>query len=450
MRKAHRYATGFLFVSLALSFVGLTAGSNQTISGVTFGDENQRQSDYRLEGLLMWQTISVAFTQVRGSLDLYVMNRENFDLWRNGEEFVAYFEKKAIDKECSIEYRVPYDGIYFVVMDNTNHTQQTSANYDLASGGPDLLFIVPALVLCAMGGFQWWRGRLEKRKQEALEGEPINIRTLQTLKKGTRTSALTQFVLLFKREFRNTFSFPTYAVLAVLAILLLGTLSRGYSIVYSVPDRPTSSQLEYLNYAIWSLNALTPWFPLLISVLTALAVSGDAEKGAITSLITFPIRRSEILGSKFLSLFSTTYFAGCVMVILGTYVRATRNQLYIPLNFYLVPAIIMLLLTFLYLSVSLLVSVLVDKALAATLVGIVMFLAWHIFIPNSLSDRKLLLLTPGTASRAINFVALQIQTNNPYVEQFTFYEGTFALTWMLALSLSSLIASFLIFRKKQF
>jgi len=450
MKRLDRRSLTFLVVALALSFVGVTAPGRSLISGVTFGGEYQTQYEVNTFPVLMWQTLSITIEHVSdGSINIYIMDKNNFDLWLKGKEHTTYFESGTINKEYSAAYRVPLDGTYYVVIQNANSNQQTIVNFNIVSGGPYVPFVIPAVVLYVMSTAWWLRGRHEKREQERLEGEPIAVTTLQSLKKRTRPNGTKRFILLLMREFKNTFSFPIYVIFPVLGILLFGQASRNFISVSSSSSNLSLDMLYYYS-ARWLLYALSPWFPIVITILTALSITGDMEKGVITNLVTFPIKKHEVITSKFLSLFLVAFSTAGISLLLGFYLNVLRSQLQIPIVFYLVPALVMLILTFLYAAISLLISVLTKRALASALSGIIIFLAWQIFIPNSLSDKTALLLTPQKASEALLFVALAIENPSPYTTQFTFSEAVFAFTWMLALTLSCLIASFLIFQKKQF
>ena len=260
-----------------------------------------------------------------------------------------------------------------------------------------------------------------------------------------------RYLVLLKRELKRAISYPLGT-----GFLALGTLLFGYyyPMLYPTPPPPQEICISLSGFALASYEG---FFPFLAALLAALSVAGDVEKGVMATLLTYPAKRRDQIISKFLALFLVTSILSCVSLLSGLYVCVLRSGLQAPAALYVVIALVMLLLSFLYLSIPLLISTLTDRPLVAALTTLILFIAWGYMIPSVPVgdllgiDKWILLLKPGGASQAIVWVALSLQPPPRWRMSisFTFWDAVYATAWMTLLSMACLILALLIFEKKQ-
>lgn len=135
------------------------------------------------------------------------------------------------------------------------------------------------------------------------------------------------FKTLFKKEMKSITRFPIFELMLALSILtfinfylihVIEPLKSGWGLEeYLIEEVNVSDTLLTSSASQIKFNFTTNIMGfIVISVMIASSVAGEYEKGVLLSMISYPVRRRDILLSKFTSVFIFVYlmllFSGMV------------------------------------------------------------------------------------------------------------------------------------------
>jgi len=181
---------------------------------------------------------------------------------------------------------------------------------------------------------------------------------------------------LLKRDLKSTVEFPRLELIIFPTLLIFVVLSQivawGWGGTDSVVDRP-----QILIQAIADASRLIFTYPVVIifiPLIIADIITNEYEKGTMLMLVSYPVKRSEILLSKFLSVFSVSWAVIFFTSLAGVLVVYKNHAMYPPLTLVLALIISICILSFSVSSVSTLISTITGHAVVAAMGSLMVLL----------------------------------------------------------------------------
>lgn len=179
--------------------------------------------------------------------------------------------------------------------------------------------------------------------------------------------------LLLKRDFRSVTDFPRLELIILPSLLIFVVVSEtvvfpgGWSLIQTIING-------------YKLAFTYPVILIFIPVIVADILTNECESGIMLMLTSYPTKRSEILISKFLSVFSVSWIVIFSVSLAGVLV-AYRNYAMSP------PAVLVLallvstgIMSFLVCSVSTVISSVARRTVVAAMSSLTVLLLWPIIV----------------------------------------------------------------------
>lgn len=187
--------------------------------------------------------------------------------------------------------------------------------------------------------------------------------------------------LLLKKDLRSVTEFPRLELIVLPTLLIFVVLSQiiawGWG-VDLVADRP-----RILIQAIIDRMRLIFTYPIVvifIPMIIADIITSEYEKGTMLMLVSYPVKRSEILLSKFASVFSVSWIVIFCTSFAGISVVYKNHAMLPPLALVVALLISTGLLCFLVCSVSTLISTIPGNTVVAAMSSLSVLLLWSMII----------------------------------------------------------------------
>lgn len=179
--------------------------------------------------------------------------------------------------------------------------------------------------------------------------------------------------LLLKRDFRSVTEFPRLELIILPSLLIFVVVSEsvvfpgGWSLIQTVING-------------YKLAFTYPVIMIFIPIIVADVLTNECESGIMLMLTSYPTKRSEILISKFLSVFSVSWIVIFSVSLAGVLV-AYRNYAMLP-PMVLVMALLVStgIMSFLVCSVSTMISSVARRTIVATMSSLTVLLLWPIVV----------------------------------------------------------------------
>jgi len=254
---------------------------------------------------------------------------------------------------------------------------------------------------------------------------------------------------LFKKDFKAVTAFPRFEI-------LLGMFTFtfvGMCLSSVVQPRVFTSLIQQGDFARAFQNSfsffLTSFIFVLPPLLTEELVAGDYERGTLLALVTYPVRRSQVLASKFLA---SLLFSSAVIItpfLFAVAVGSSFNNLAVDPRMLLGYFAGLMLLSFLLCSVSILTSVLSKRLLVAALAFLGISLCWGIAVAGlAMLLQKSELAIYAYTETVRSLIGLIAQPDGHSI--FSREQIVTAVAVQLVISASSLGLAYLFFRRKEF
>lgn len=187
--------------------------------------------------------------------------------------------------------------------------------------------------------------------------------------------------LLLKRDLRSVTEFPRLELIILPTLLIFVVLSQiiawGWG-ADSIADRPL-----ILIQAIIDATRLIFTYPIVIifiPMIIADIVTNEYEKGIMLMLVSYPVKRSEILISKFASVFLVSWVVIFFTSLAGVLVVYKNHAMLPPLTLVLALLISVGILCFLVCSVSTLISTISGHTVVAAMSSLTVLLLWPMIV----------------------------------------------------------------------
>jgi len=179
--------------------------------------------------------------------------------------------------------------------------------------------------------------------------------------------------LLLKRDLRSVTEFPRLELIILPSLLIFVVVSEtvvfpmGWSLIQTIING-------------YKLAFTYPVIMIFIPIIVADILTNECESGIMLMLTSYPTKRSEILISKFLSVFSVSWIVIFSVSLAGLLV-AYRNYAMSP------PAVLVLallvsngIMSFLVCSISTLISSVARRTVVAVMGSLTVLLLWPVIV----------------------------------------------------------------------
>jgi Cu-processing system permease protein len=188
--------------------------------------------------------------------------------------------------------------------------------------------------------------------------------------------------LLLKRDLKSITEFPRLELIILPALLIFVVFSQIIAWSWMGPDI-IADRPQILIQSIIENSRLIFTYPIVIvfiPMIIADIITTEFEKGNLLMLISYPVKRSEILISKFVSVFSVSWVVIFFTSLAGVLVVYKNHAMYPPLALIAALLVSTALLCFLVCSVSTLISTVVNHTVVAAMGSLMILLVWPMIV----------------------------------------------------------------------
>ncbi len=179
--------------------------------------------------------------------------------------------------------------------------------------------------------------------------------------------------LLLKRDFRSVTDFPRLELIILPSLLIFAAVSEAT--VFS-----TSWSLIYTVINNYRLAMTYPVMVIFIPIIVADILTNESESGVMLMLTSYPTKRSEILLSKFLSVFSVSWIAIFSVSLAGALVAFWNYATSPPVMLVVSLLISTGIMSFLVCSFSTLISSVARRTVLALMGSLSVLLLWPVVV----------------------------------------------------------------------
>ncbi len=179
--------------------------------------------------------------------------------------------------------------------------------------------------------------------------------------------------LLLKRDFRSVTDFPRLELIILPSLLIFVVVSEtvvfpgGWSLIQTVING-------------YKLAFTYPVILIFIPVIVADILTNECESGVMLMLTSYPTKRSEILISKFVSVFSVSWIVIFSVSLAGVLVAFRNYAMPPPLVLVLALLVSTGIMSFLVCSVSTVISSVACRTVVAAMSSLIVLLLWPIVV----------------------------------------------------------------------
>lgn len=187
--------------------------------------------------------------------------------------------------------------------------------------------------------------------------------------------------LLLKRDLSSVTEFPRLELIILPALLIFVVLSQIMAWTWSsdsIADRP-----QILVQAIVDASRLIFTYPVVIvfiPMIIADIVTNEYERGTMLMLVSYPTKRSEVLVSKFVSVFSVSWIVIFSVSLVGILVVYKNHAMLPPPLLVLALFISTGIMCFLVCSTSTLISIIASHTVVAAMSSLIVLLLWPMIV----------------------------------------------------------------------
>lgn len=256
--------------------------------------------------------------------------------------------------------------------------------------------------------------------------------------------------LLLKRDFHSITEFPRLELVILPTFLIFIVVSQVTAWGWGGSDL-VAERSDVLIQAIIDALGLAFTYPVtivFIPVIIADILTNECENGIMIMQVTYPTKRSEILASKFMSVFSISWITLFSISLAGVLVVFKNHAMLPPLSFVSALLVSTGLLSFLVCSVSIAISTVARHTVVAAMSSLTILLLWPLVI-NVLSwqlklPHLVILSYTGSVSELIAFWT--IRWDQPGIPLFSII----VVAAQLLLATFFLVLSHIAFGRKEF
>lgn len=186
--------------------------------------------------------------------------------------------------------------------------------------------------------------------------------------------------LLLKRDLMSVTEFPRLELIILPTLLIFVVLSQ---IIAWGWDDLITHRPQILIQAIIDACRLIFTYPVVIifiPIIIADIITNEYERGTMLMLVSYPLKRSEILLSKFMSVFSVSWIIIFSTSLAGILVVYKNHATLPPLMLILALVISVGILCFLVCSISTLISTISSHTVVAAMSSLAVLLLWPMII----------------------------------------------------------------------
>lgn len=218
--------------------------------------------------------------------------------------------------------------------------------------------------------------------------------------------------LLLRRDFGAVTEFPRLELVILPTFLIFIVVSQVMAWGWG-SDLITERSSVLIQAVIDALELafMYPVTIVFVPIIIADILTNECENGIMIMQVTYPTKRSEILASKFMSVFSMSWIVLFSVSLAGVLVVFKNHAMLPPLSLILALLVSTGLLSFLVCSVSIAVSTVARHTVVAAMSSLTILLLWPLII-NVLSwqlrlPNLVILSYTGSVSELIEFWTLR-------------------------------------------
>jgi ABC-type transport system involved in multi-copper enzyme maturation permease subunit len=179
--------------------------------------------------------------------------------------------------------------------------------------------------------------------------------------------------LLLKRDLRSVTDFPRLELIILPSLLVFVAVSQ--SAVFSM-----SWSLIVTVINNYKLAMTYPVIVIFIPIIVADILTNECESGVMLMLVSYPTKRSEILLSKFLSVFLVSWTVFFSVSLAGLLVAYRHYAMSPPMMFVWALLVSTGIMSFLVCSTATLISSIARRTVIAAMGSLTMLLLWPIIV----------------------------------------------------------------------
>lgn len=256
--------------------------------------------------------------------------------------------------------------------------------------------------------------------------------------------------VLLKRDAELITAFPRFEILSFLAMLIFLRLAS----VVLWPSLAVSEESVDLTVALsvsFKSGLMGSFLFIFVPVVVADAIAGEYERGILLTLVTYPVKRVEVLASKFVAVYLFCCSMLLVPTIVGTAVSIMSNGV-TPKPVLIVTYIVSIMFFTLTLcSVSTLLSVASSRTVVAAIASIVILIMWPSLLGILSSPTGFEVYTyTGATDTLIDWLTFGRKPIGIDQKEITWMQVGPAVALQLMISASCLALAFLLFSRRDF
>ena len=390
--------------------------------------------------------------QADDMVNLYIMNKRQFEEWKNSGQVDAFIVARNVT-QYQLSFSAPFTDIYVIVFDNTSSSlEKNTSDTEWFVSGDDYEMIATGVLSLLAGGVIFLLSFL---RTPTAKGKDDQIVALSNLIPGRFSANASRFWVVFRREAKFVVSFPILELLVLISSYVFLQSSSlffgGYSGSISFPTETLLTGNAVTVFVQGSLEIYFVLSMIIVAVLIPYSVTAERESGTTLLLLSYPLRRHEMLLAKLLAVFLIAWSSMFFPSALFTLTVSARYGVIFPFSLYMVMAISTCLLTMVYSAISLAFSVLADSTLVASLCSFFTFFLWR-FMPE-IGASQLRIASYSHQIRVItSYLFLEmvpaLQETGMVPGNIGFQEFISIFTTLLIIIALTLAASFILFNRR--